>query len=301
MRNYAFALFAVATLAAPARSDASLRVVTTSQDLAYLARAVGGQEVEATSLLKGYQDLHFASAKPSYMVEVSRADLMIFVGLDLEIGWLPLILQGARNPGVMPGSNGLLDASQFVTPIEVPPAGADRSKGDLHPKGNPHYWLAPENAKKVARGIAERLTQIDPAHASAFEAGLKALLAEIDRAESEARAILSAGPVPPVVTYHVTHSYFLGHFGLASSAFIEPKPGIPPSPAHVAGLATRMKAFDRPAVILVEPFYDQDVPKRIAEQTGARVVVTPSSIGGTEAAKTYRDLLVEIARAIRGS
>jgi zinc/manganese transport system substrate-binding protein len=183
----------------------------------------------------------------------------------------------------------------------VPAAGADRSKGDLHPKGNPHYWLAPENAKKVAKGIAERLTQLDPAHAAAFEAGLKALLAEIDRAESEARAILSAGPVPPVVTYHVTHSYFFGHFGLASSAFIEPKPGIPPTPAHVAALVTRIKAFERPAVILVEPFYDQDVPKRIAEQTGARVAVTPSSIGGTESAKTYRDLLVEIARAIRGS
>lgn len=283
-----------------AQVSAKLKVVTTTQDLGYFAKTIGGDNVEVATILKGYQDPHFATAKPSYMVQLNRADLLIFVGLDLEIGWLPLVLQGARNPAIMPGNSGCLDASQFITPIEVPPAGADRSKGDLHPKGNPHYWLDPENAAKVAKGIAERLKQLDPEHASVYDTGLNRLLSEIQRAEEEVTALLAHTNRPPIVTYHVTFSYFFTRFGLASIGFIEPKPGIPPSPGYVAELVTRLKNLPQPPIILVEPYYDQDVPRKIAEQTGGRSVLVPSSIGGTEAAQTYHDLLMEIARAIMG-
>ena len=299
--NRTIALLAAAGVVALAPvAHAKTRVVSTTEDLAYFARVIGGPEVEATSILKGFQDPHFVAAKPSFMVQVSRADMLLSVGLDLEIGWLPLILQGARNPSVMPGNAGFVDCAQFVQPTEVPPAGADRSKGDLHPRGNPHYWLDPDRAKQVAWGIADRLTGLDPAHAATFAAGLKTMLAEIDAGNEAARAVLAATPASPVVTYHVTFSYFFEHFGLAPAGFIEPKPGIPPTPAHVAGLIARLKAGDHPPVLIVEPFYDMDVPRRIAEQTDAKVVLTPSSIGGVPAVTTYRDLLVAIAKAVRG-
>ena len=293
-------LAAAVLVAAPVESQAKLRVVTTTQDLAWFVRSIGGAEVDAANILKGFQDPHFAAAKPSYMVEISRADLLLYVGMDLEIGWLPLIMQGARNPTVMPGEKGSLDCSQFVTPIEVPVAGADRSKGDLHPKGNPHYWLDPDNAKQLARGIADRLTLLEPEQAATFKAGLDRVLAEIDRADTEARAIIAAGPVPPIVTYHVTFSYFFKHYGLQTAGFIETKPGIPPTPSHVAGLVSMLQGLAHPPVVLVEPYYDLDVPRKLGDQTGGRVVVTASSIGGTDAVKSYRDLFVGIANAIVG-
>ena len=294
------ALAIAGPVSSPADCQARLRVVATTQDLAWFVRSIGGPEVDASNILKGFQDPHFAAAKPSYMVEVSRADLLLFVGMDLEIGWLPLIMQGARNPTVMPGEKGSLDCSQFVTPIEVPAAGVDRSKGDLHPKGNPHYWLDPDNAKRLARGIAERLTLLEPEQAATFKGGLDGVLAEIDRADADARAVITAGPVPPIVTYHVTFSYFFRHFGLQTAGFIETKPGIPPTPSHVAGLVSMLQALAHPPVVLVEPYYDLDVPRKLGDQTHGRVVVTASSIGGTDTVKSYRDLFVGIANAIVG-
>jgi len=300
MKRFAITFLMLVTLGCAFPAMAKIKVVTTSADLAYFARAIGGEDAEVSSILKGFQDPHFAAAKPSYMVAVSRADLLLSIGLDLEIGWLPLIVQGARNPDIMPGAPGFLDCSQFVTPIEIPAAGVDRSKGDLHPKGNPHYWLDPVNARAVASGIAGRMGEILPDAQPRFQQNLKRLRAEIDQAETEARQVLASGEKPPIVTYHVTYSYFLNRFGLSAAAFVEPKPGIPPSPSHVASLVIRLKGFSRPAVILVEPYYDQDIAKDLAAQTGARWVVTPSSIGGGETASTYRELLVSIAHAIVG-
>jgi len=281
-------------------ADAKIRVVATTQDLAYFARVIGNGEADASSILKGFQDPHFAAAKPSFMVEVSRADVLLSLGLDLEIGWLPLIVTGARNPSVMPGQAGFVDCSQFVTPIEVPAAGADRSKGDLHPKGNPHYWLDPENAKKLARGIADRMTQVDPGDAAAFAGGLAKLLAEIDQADAGAKALFAGSEIPPVVTYHVTFSYFFERYGIRPAGFIETKPGIPPTPGHVASLVTQLKALGKAPAIIVEPYYDMEVPRQLGAQVGGRVELTPSSIGGTDEARTYKDLIVTVARKILG-
>lgn len=281
-------------------ANARLRVVATTEDLAYFARVIGGQVVEVQAILKGYQDPHFASAKPSYMVAVSRADLVLAIGLDLEIGWLPLVLQGARNPNVMPGNKGFLDCSQFITPIEVPPAGADRSKGDLHPKGNPHYWLDPERASAVAQGIARRMQELDAKEAATYQAGLNNLLEEIRSAQAETRKILGQS-TPPIVTYHVTFSYFFERFGLRAAAFIEPKPGIPPNPSHVSSLSALLGSLPAPPVFLVEPYYDPGIPKNLAAKHGGRVVVVASSVGGTKGAETYRDVLVGLAKAITGA
>lgn len=302
MRPIAFVLvFLAGWLAGAERTAlARLRVVATTEDLAYFARVVGGDEAEVQSILRGYQDPHFAAARPSYMVAVSRADLVLAVGLDLEVGWLPLILQGARNPDVMPGNPGFLDCSQFIAPIEVPPAGADRSKGDLHPKGNPHYWLDPDRALAVARGIAARMEQRDPAGAPRFRQGLARLEAEIAQAREDVQALLRGVDPPPLVTYHVTFSYFLERFGLRATAYIEPKPGIPPTPGHVADLNDTLSRLPHPPLFLVEPYYDPDIPKEMAGRVHGRVAVVPSSVGGVTGATTYRALLTALATAIAG-
>lgn len=292
----AFLVGSLAGIAAHAR----LRVVATTEDLAYFARVIGGDAAEVTAILKGYQDPHVAAARPSYMVAVSRADLVLSVGLDLEVGWLPLILQGARNPDVMPGRPGYLDCSQFVTPIEVPPAGADRSKGDLHPMGNPHYWLDPDNAIAVARGIAARMEQLDRTGAGAFREGLARLETEITKAREEVQALLRGVEPPPLVTYHVTFSYFFERFGLHATAFIEPRPGIPPTPSHVASLNETLARLPHPPLFLVEPYYDPDIPREMAERTRGRTVIVPSSVGGVEGADSYQAVVTAIARAIAG-
>lgn len=299
MRTMAFVMMVLTGLSA-GPAAARLRVVTTTADLAYFANVIGGDAAEVQSILKGYQDPHFAAAKPSYMVAVSRADLVLAVGLDLEIGWFPLILQGARNPSVMPGNPGFLDCSQFIEPIEVPAGGADRSKGDLHPKGNPHYWLDPQRAIAVARGIAARMEQLEPASGATFKAGLARLEEEIRQAEEEVRSLLHSTPLPPIVTYHVTYSYFFERFGLHAVAYIEPKPGIPPSPGHVTNLHEILSRLPSPPVFLVEPYYDPDIPKNLAAKVRGRAAIVPSSVGGTDGAQTYRDMLTTLAKVIAG-
>lgn len=302
MRQIAIVLvFLVGWLAGAERvALARLRVVATTEDLAYFARVIGGDAAEVRAILKGYQDPHVAAARPSYMVAVSRADLVLSVGLDLEIGWLPLILQGARNPDVMPGHPGLLDCSQFIAPIEVPPAGPDRSKGDLHPMGNPHYWLDPDRALAVARGIAARMTQLDPGNAETFQAGLGRLEAEVAQTREEVLALLRGLDPPPLVTYHVTFSYFFERFGLRATAYIEPKPGIPPTPSHVATLNETLARLPHPPLFLVEPYYDPDIPREMAERTRGRAVIVPSSVGGVQGADSYQAVLTAITRAIAG-
>lgn len=293
-------LFALSFLLSllPSSTHAKLRVVSTTEDLAYFARIIGGERAEVSSILKGYQDPHFAQAKPSYMVAVNKADLVLSVGLDLEIGWLPLVLQGARNPKVMPGEKGFLDCSEFIEPIEVPPSGADRSKGDLHPKGNPHYWLDPLRALAVARGIEARMEVLDPEGAQTFREGLGRLEKEIEAAKAEVERIKGNKEAPPIVTYHVTFSYFFQRFGLSPVAFIEPKPGIPPTPSHIATLEATLRSLPRPPLFLVEPYYDQDLPRRLAEKSSGRFALVASSVGGLEGVKTYSDLLKSLAKAI---
>jgi len=279
-------------------SFAKMRIVSTVSDFAYFASVIGGDKVEVSSILRGDQDPHFASAKPSYMLMLSKADLVLSVGLDLEIGWLPLVLQGARNPKVMPGEKGFLDCSQFIEPIEVPPSGADRSKGDLHPKGNPHYWLPPKNAKKVAKGIMERMSEIDPSNQKFYEASYAKLEQEINEADAQVKSMLSNTTPRPIVTYHVTFSYLFMDYGLRATAYIEPKPGIPPTPSHIASLTQTLQSLNTPPVFIIEPYYEQDIPNRLARQTNGKVIIVPTSVGGVQGANSYKDVLVMIAKAI---
>ncbi|MGZ3685616.1 MAG: metal ABC transporter substrate-binding protein, partial [Bdellovibrionota bacterium] len=225
----------------PALAQAKLNVVTTITDLATITREVGGDQVNVDSIAKGTQDPHFIEAKPSYMVKVSKADLLIAVGLELEVGWVPSLIQGARNPKVKSGEKGFLEIGPEIEPLEIPTGKISRSEGDVHPDGNPHFYLDPIRLGKTALLIAARLGELDGAHAAEFT---KRAAAFNDRMKSKTEAwkkrIEKTG-IKKIVTYHKTLTYFFDRFGLTNPAFLEPKPGIPPTSGHIIEVIDIMK------------------------------------------------------------
>jgi ABC-type Zn uptake system ZnuABC Zn-binding protein ZnuA len=283
------ALAAAAVLAGAA--EAEIQVVTTTTDLASIAREVGGDRVDVLSLAVGYQDPHFVDAKPSYLLKLQRADLFAEVGMDLEIGWAPTLLSNARNPRILPGGPGFVDASQGIERLEVPTA-ADRSAGDIHAYGNPHYWLDPANGRRIAENLAAGLKRVDPAGAASYDAGLARFVARLDAAL--ARWSEAAEPLAgvPVVAYHNLYPYFARRFGFRTVAFVEPKPGIPPSGRYVAELAERMKR-DGVRIILTSTYYDPKTARLLAKLAGAEVVTLASSVGGVPEASDYVALFDE--------
>jgi zinc/manganese transport system substrate-binding protein len=301
MRFVVIALLAVACLT-PAAAFAKIRVVTTTTDLADLASNVGGDLVTVESIAKGYQDPHQVDARPSYILLLRKANLFVQMGLDLESAWAPALLQGARNSNIMPGAAGFVDASRGIAVIRDPGA-MDRTAGDVHPLGNPHYHLDPANAKVMARNIADGLKRVDPANAQRYEANLAAFvkrLSETSRRWAEiARTIKGA----KVVTYHNSWPYFARRFGLNVVEHVEPKAGIAPSAAHLARLVKLMKA-QGVKVILIEPYFSPRLAETVARNTGARVVILSPSVGGEASVKSYLDLftyqLEKIAQALKG-
>ncbi|HBL15375.1 MAG: hypothetical protein A2X36_08335 [Elusimicrobia bacterium GWA2_69_24] len=277
----------------PARAFAALRVVTTTEDLAALARAVGGDLVVVEPIARGYQDPHFVEAKPSYLLKLRRADLFVQVGLELEAGWAPSLLTNARNPRIHPGAPGFLDASEGCDILEKRAGPVDRSLGDVHPLGNPHYWLDPANGLRIARRIAARLSELDGAHAADYAANLKRFETDLAAREKvwdeEAKALRGLR----IVTYHNSWPNLAKRFGLEVVDYVELRPGIPASPAHVAALIAHIKKDQLP-LILMEPYFDPKLPRKIAGETGIRVVIAPPSVGAEPALKTYFDLFDRI-------
>ncbi len=264
-----------------------LAVVTTTQDLAAITAEIGGDRVNVESLARGYQDPHFVDAKPSFLVKLRRADLFIEVGRDLEIGWAPGLLQSARNPKILPGGAGFVDASLGVSLLELP-TNVSRSEGDVHPLGNPHYWLDPENGLVIAANIRDALSRISPADRAAFEkryADFEAKLAQrLDGWKKAAAAMGLSGA--KVVSYHRSWPYFAHAFGFDVVDFVEPKPGVPPSPKHTQELIASMKSR-RVRLLIVEPYFDAKLPQQIARETGATLVVLPPSVGAAPQATDY--------------
>ena len=295
MRSISF-LIALAAMLAPGWAHAKLRIVSTTQDPAALARAVGGDRVSVTALAKGYQDPHFLDAKPSFMLELNRADLVLSIGLDLEIGYLSALLGGARNPEILPGRPGHLDLSTAITPVDVRP-GADRSQGDIHPSGNPHYWLDPANARKMARAIAERLTELDPEGTDTFAANLAAFETTLAARQAEWTARLAPLKGRPIVTFHASWTYFARAFDLNVIDYVEPKPGIPPTPRHALSVIKKMEAEDA-KLVLMESFYDARIAELIASKADGKLVKVPNSVGGEEGIETYVELLDRITSAL---
>jgi len=279
--------------------SAKVRVVTSVPTLAAIAEEVGGDKVEVEGLAKGYQDPHFVDSKPSYVLLLNKADLLLYTGLDLEIGWLPVLITGSRNSKITStASPGRLDTSTLILNIlEVPNTKVDRSMGDIHPGGNPHYWLDPRNGIATANGIAERLMEIDPENSSYYDERLGDFVKRLNAKIQEWDKKLAPYRGTEIVTYHKSWVYFSDWAGFKEVGYIEPKPGIPPSPSHAAELIRKMKEMNVKLVI-AESYYPQKTPALIAEKTGASFLALPSQVGGREGINTYFDLFDVIVNEI---
>ncbi|MEX2529963.1 MAG: metal ABC transporter substrate-binding protein [Gemmatimonadota bacterium] len=283
-----------------ASAEDPLRIVTTTTDLADIAGIVGGERVDARSLALGEQDPHFVEPRPSLILELRRADLYAQVGLELEVGWAPLLLDQSRNPQIQPGARGHLDLSTFVEVLDVPTTRVTRAQGDVHPFGNPHYWLSPANGRRIAEAFAQRLSDLDPTGSEVYAANLERFLAEIDSLEAEWEPLVAPFRGQPVVAYHASWKYFVEFLGLEILDYVEPLPGIPPSPRHLADLVDRMNRAEV-QIIVAEPFYDTRVPSTVANRTGARLLVLPSSVGAVPGVTGYLQLLDHNVRSIVGA
>ena len=297
-----FLLLFASTLVAASSYAAKLNVITTTADLASLTTEIGGDRITVTSIARGYQDPHFVEPKPSFLLQLRKADLLEVVGAELEIGWLPALLDQSRNQKIRPGSAGYLDLSAGVEILDRPTGTVNRSMGDVHPSGNPHYWLDPANAIRMATMISARLSQLQPADAPYFAARLQTFKQRINAANKRWTAALAPYRGVKIVTYHNSWPNFVRRYGLNVVGYVEPKPGVPPSPAHIFSLINLMKA-NKVKVILVEPYFDLKTPNAIAAKTGAKVVTMLPSVGGTPQVGDYFKLfdrnVNELVKALR--
>jgi zinc/manganese transport system substrate-binding protein len=301
IRRIAFFLLATLLVVAP-DAGAQLKVVTSTTDLYDIAKEVGGDRIVATHIGEGYQDPHFIEAKPSFVLQLRNADVWAFVGLDLEIGWMPLLLDGARNPKIRPGGAGYLDVSTAMPVIDRPKGNVDRSMGDVHPLGNPHYWLDPENGRRIARLFEAKFTQLDPANAAVYDRNERAFEERLNAAEKSWQADLAVIAGKPVVAWHTSWHYFANYSKMNIVAYMEPKPGVPPSPAHLYSVIQTVKRTGAKAIIM-EPFYDRKVADLVAKQTGIKVLMLPPSVGGAKGIDDYIQLMKydigQLAAAVR--
>ncbi|HZQ67624.1 MAG TPA: metal ABC transporter substrate-binding protein [Terriglobales bacterium] len=274
-------------LLAPINAEAKkLNVVTATTDMAALTQEVGGDKVSVESIAKGYQDPHFVEAKPSFLLKLRNADLLITVGLQLEIGWLPPLITQSGNAKIQVGAKGYLDASQFAEILDIPAGQVTRAMGDVHPLGNPHYWLDPDNGRRVAKGIAGKLAEQDPEDAAYFQQRFQDFDKRLTAAEQKWDAEMKPFRGRKVVTYHNSFPNFAKHFGLNVIGYVEPRPGIPPTPSHTLELIALMKR-ENTKVILVEPYFDLKTPNSIARETGGKVVQYLPSVGGEKEVTDY--------------
>jgi len=297
------ALSALLLASTPSAQAAGLKVVTSTEDLAALSREVGGDKISVESIAKGYQDPHFVEAKPSFILKLHSADLLVVVGRELEIGWLPPLLQQSRNEKIQPGSRGYLDASLTVRILDIPQGQITRAMGDVHPMGNPHYWLDPDNGRRIAQAILTKLSELQPADAPFFAQRFADFDKRLGAAEKGWDVVMGPYKGTKVVTYHRSWPNFVERFGLDVIGYVEPKPGIPPSPQHTIDLIGEMKKL-KVTIILVEPYFDLKTPQSVARETGGQVVVLSPSVGGVKEAPDYIQLFNYnvnlIAAALKG-
>jgi zinc/manganese transport system substrate-binding protein len=289
MKIKAILLLAALLVSADAGAQSKLNVMTSTEDLASIAREIGGDLVSVEAMAKGYQDPHFVEAKPSFILKLQKADLLVVVGRDLEIGWLPPLIQQSRNAKIQPGAQGYLDASLTAQILEVPSGNVTRAEGDVHPFGNPHYWTDPENGKRIAKAISDKLVQLRPADRATFERRLADFTSRLDTAEKRWLAMMAPYKGTKVVTYHRSFPNFAERFGLNIIDYVEPRPGIPPTPQHTLDLINEMKQQNI-KLVLVEPYFDLKTPNAIGRETGAQVVVLPPSVGGVKEVPDYFSL-----------
>ncbi len=302
--------------------EEKIKVATTLTDLRSIAQEIGRDRIQVINLCAGKQDPHFVEPKPTFLLTLSKADLFIINGFDLEIAWVPPLLDGARNPKIIKGAPGYLDISKFITPIEIPSANTTRAEGDVHPFGNPHYLFDPLNGKRAAVAIANKLKELDPQNATHYEKNLSEFSRRLDESLFGKELVQAAGGEKlerateqgeldaflkntqlesklggwmgqmkswkgtKVVPFHKNLSYFLKRFGLEALDYIEPKPGIAPSTEHFGQLVIKMQK-EKVKWILTHDFYDRTVPSIVSSQTGARILVLPSAVESVSQARDY--------------
>jgi ABC-type Zn uptake system ZnuABC Zn-binding protein ZnuA len=237
----------------------------------------------------GYQDPHFVEPKPSFLLKLQKADLLVVVGLQLEIGWLPPLITQSRNPKIQVGAPGYLDMSQSCQILEIPTGQVTRAMGDVHPLGNPHYWLDPDNGRRIAKALAAKFSEMQPANAAAFAQRYADFDKRLAAAEKGWEAKMAPYRGRKVVTYHRSWPNFCEHFGLVVVDYVEPKPGIPPSPVHTLEVINTMKR-EGIKLILVEPYFDLRAPNKIAQDVGGQVAVLLPSVGGVKQVTDYFQL-----------
>ncbi|HEY6089833.1 MAG TPA: metal ABC transporter substrate-binding protein [Gemmatimonadaceae bacterium] len=279
-------------------SSAQIRVVATTPDLASVAREIGGDRVNVVALAKPTEDPHYVDAKPSHIVTLSRADALIEGGAELELGWLPPLLENSRNGKISAGAPGRIVASEGIKLIEIPTS-FDRSKGDVHSLGNPHFMIDPVNVKIVARNIADHLAQIDPKSAAVYRGNLTRFNAKLDSKLADWQKELAPYRGSRIVTYHKDFGYLAGRFGLNIIDELEPKPGIAPSPAHLAQVIGKMRSANA-KVILVQPFQNRKTAETVARQTGAAVLDVPQQPGAARNTAGYFDLMDNVVNTLAG-
>jgi ABC-type Zn uptake system ZnuABC Zn-binding protein ZnuA len=265
-----------------------IKVVTTTMDLKSIAELIGGDKVSVSAIASGYQNPHFVDPKPSYIIGLSQADLFVTVGLDLETGWSPQLLTSSRNVKIQKGANGYVDASTGVSLYQVPSA-ANRAEGDIHIYGNPHYWLDPMNGKQIARNIANGLEKVDPANKALYEKNLTDFNKKIDDKMKEWQSKMAAYKGTKIIAYHNEWVYFEKRFGLEIVDFMEPKPGIPPTPSQMVKVIKEIKS-NNIKVIISSPYFTTSSSDVVTKQTGSKALTLATSVGAFDSIKNYYDL-----------
>jgi len=264
---------------------AAVRVVTATTDFADITRQIGGNRVQVDSLARGDQDLHHVDPRPSFVTKLSNADVVVRIGMDLDL-WMDSLLAASRNSKVSEGGAGYVNASAGIKPIEVPSGKVDASKGDIHIYGNPHYWLDPENGKIIAKNILGGLKRVDPAGATQYQQNYERFVKQVDEHMATWKKAMEPLRGTSIVQYHTTWDYFLQRFGIGLAGMMEPKPGIPPSPAHISDLVGAMKQA-HVRIVMTTSYYPSRFTDLLHRETGATILVLPSSVGGTKEATDY--------------
>jgi zinc/manganese transport system substrate-binding protein len=297
-----FLLLAIALIDATAQ--AKLNVVATLPDFGAIAEEIGGDKIKVTSIARGTEDQHFVDARPSYVRVLNQADVLIEGGAELEVGWLPPLVNGARNNKILSDAPGHVILSRGIQLLEVPTSPVDRSMGDVHPFGNPHFSMDPANGKIIAARLAETFSKLDAANAAYFQANLHKFNERLDKKLAEWTKLLEPYRGTKVVTYHKSFTYFLERFGLVLAGTIEPKPGVEPSPSYVNALIPRLKT-EGVKLVMIEPFRPRKTPEYVAQAIGAKLLLLPGSVGGNEQAKDYFSLfdydVSQVAAALKAS
>lgn len=277
----------------------TISVVTTTSDLKSITELIGSDKVDVFSIATGFQNPHFVDPKPSYIIKLSKADMFVTVGLDLETGWSPQLLLSSRNPKIQKGSDGYVDASTGIALMQVPST-VNRAEGDIHIYGNPHYWLDPLNAKQIARNICNGLGKISPENKDFFEANLKTFNDQIDLKLKDWLLKMAPYKGSKIIAYHNEWCYFEQRFGLKIVDFLEPKPGIPPTPTQLVKIISEVKS-NGIKVIITSPYFTTSSSDVVASQTGAKTIILGTSVGAFDGIKNYFDLFdYNIDKLIQG-